>query len=209
MKKVVLLVGCIAAFSISSNAQQGSWYIGGNAGYASSQNKVVTKGISVDGPKTSYWSFSPEVGTFLSNNIQLGVALNVTGKKSNYNNSNNTLNMFGGTVYGRYFFGGGAFRPFVGINISDLAGIQKTTDANSGYLKSKTMNLGANLNAGFAFALSPAFTAVGSFGALGFHHFSSKADGSDIKYINNTLGVDNLGTLGPRFTVGIYYTFSK
>lgn len=212
MKKVILLAGCLAVMSSVSNAQEGSWYIGGNAGFASTQNKVETSGTTVNGEKYSSWSFSPELGTFLSDNVQLGVAFNIAGDTKEFNDVRSRIDrgtMFGGTLYGRYFFNGGAFRPFVGVSVSALPGNRITSVAGTADLKTNTMDLGANLNAGFALALSPTITAVGSFGAVGFQQKTSEVEGSNVKATSNTIGFQNAGTLGQRFTVGIYYTFSK
>ena len=212
MKKFFLLTACLGAIGGASFAQQGSWYIGGNAGFSSTQEKTETSSVTLDGAKYTSWSFSPEVGTFLTNNFQLGVALSLAGDKREANDALKTTDrgsMLGGTVYGRYFFNTGAFRPFIGVNVSALPGSQITSRTGAADLKTKTMNLGANLNAGFALALSPVVTAVGSFGAVGFNQFTSEVDGSNVKHTSTTFGFKDAGTLGQRFNIGIYYTFSR
>ena len=184
MKKV-FLVAAIILGSIGANAQKGSWYAGGNVGLSSS--KVKDSDI-----KASSWNFSPEVGTFLTDNVQLGAGLTLMGAKNGdlYKSSQT-----GATVYSRYFFGSNAFRPFVGLNVSVLPG--KVTSNN---IERDMNSFGANINAGFGYALSPKITAVGSFGTLGF----SSTKTGDIT--TNNFGL-NAGTLGERFNVGIYYTF--
>ena len=184
MKKI-LFAAAIVLGSIGAKAQQGSWYAGGNVGLSSSS-------VKNSDTKSSSWNFSPEVGTFLTDNVQLGVGLTLLGSK---NGDAYKTSQTGATVYSRYFFGSNAFRPFVGVNVSALPG--KMT--NNGIERDFT-SFGANLNAGFGYALSPKITAVGSFGALGF----SSTKSGDVT--TNTFGL-NAGTLGERFNVGIYYTF--
>ncbi len=183
--KTVFLVTTIILGSIAANAQKGSWYAGGNVGLSSSK----VKGSDA---KSSSWNFSPEVGTFLTDNVQLGVGLTLLGSKTGdtYKSSQT-----GATVYSRYFFGSNAFRPFVGLNVSALPG--KVTNNN---VERDINTFGANINAGFGYALSSKVTAVGSFGTLGF----STTKTGDVT--TNNFGL-NAGTLGERFNVGIYYTF--
>ncbi|OJV52995.1 MAG: hypothetical protein BGO31_04380 [Bacteroidetes bacterium 43-16] len=212
MKKLILTLSA-GLLVLSTHAQQGSWYVGGNAGYSVMEQKTGNNGIISRGPKTSSWSFSPELGTFLSDNFQLGAALTFAGTKYETQNAGsyvNKSNMTGGTIYGRYFFGEGIFRPFVGINVTVLPGLGTQSDSsNTVITKIKTMDLGANLNAGFALALSSRVTAVGSFGAVGYSKSTSQEEGSAVKSIQESFGFSNAGTLGQRFNVGIYYTFLK
>lgn len=213
MKKAFLTLG-IGILTFSSQAQQGSWYIGGNAGYHSSQTRMETGSTITATEKFSTWSFSPEIGTFLTNNIQLGVALTIGGTQTERSMPITTINKYnvtGGTVYGRYFFGSGAFRPFLGVNVSVLPGSSSVHDANGTMIgaKNNEMYLGANLNAGFALALNSRVAVVGSFGALGFNRSTSQSSGSSTKIVTESFGFENAGTLGQRFNVGIYYTFFK
>lgn len=184
MKKI-LLTTLVILGSIAANAQKGSWYAGGNVGLNSSK-------VKNSDTKSSSWNFSPEIGTFLTDHVQLGAGLTLLGSKigDTYKSSQT-----GATVYSRYFFGSNSFRPFVGLNVSALPG--KVTNNNV----EKDMNaFGANINAGFGYALSPKITAVGSFGMLGF----STVKAGDVT--TNNFGLE-AGTLGERFNVGIYYTF--
>jgi outer membrane protein W len=188
----------------TSFAQKGSFYVGGQVGFSSSTTKLQ----STETGKSSSWSVSPEVGTFLTNNVQLGIGLNVGGSKQVTTGvyENNT-SLYGATVYSRYFFGEGTklFRPFVGVNLSAIPGKSETTNAITN-LKTETdlFNFGANLNAGFAYAISPKVTVVGNLGVLGFNSQSEKfANGTKEK--TNSFGFD-LNSLGNRFNIGLYLT---
>lgn len=194
MKKIVASLFLIV--STVSFAQQGSWYVGGNVGFST---RTIEEGSS-EVQKSSSWAFSPEVGTFLTNNIQLGVGFTTTGNSTEYAVTKTTSTTFGGTLYGRYFFGENTFKPFVGLNISVLPG---NTVTENKLLNTSTesdfFQFGTNLNAGFGYALSEKITAVGSFGFLGYE---SRTQGNST---DTNLGF-NFNTLGNRFTIGFYYT---
>lgn len=204
MNKNVSLFAAFILFSIAVNAQKGSYYVGGAAGFSSSQNKYDNGITTADGAKTTTWNFSPEVGTFLTNHIQLGLGITLVGSKSNNPSAPTSVvtkqSSYGGTLYGRYFFGEGNFKPFVGVNVSALPGKYTSTLSTDA---TKTFNFEANLNAGFGYALSKKVTAVGSFGTLGYSRATSKL--GSYKSITNSFGL-NANTLGNRFTVGMYYT---
>lgn len=199
MKKCLLVAGTMLA-ALTANAQQGSWYAGGDVGFSSKKVKYWDGNSSMESDKSNSWKFSPEIGTFLTDNVQLGIGLSLNGSESDNVKTSQT----GGTVYSRYFFGSGSFRPFAGLNVSILPG--KQTFGNGTSPDVRIFTFGTNVNAGFAYALSPKVTAVGSFGAFGFSSNSGKLDGSDEKYTETSFGLD-AGTLGSRFTIGIYYTF--
>ncbi|MFD2721532.1 outer membrane beta-barrel protein [Hymenobacter monticola] len=207
---VALLAG-----AFSAQAQQGSLYIGGQAGFNTSNTETDGSLGTITIRKASNYSFSPELGTFLSNQLQLGVGVTVSGSREESPRSFGTTlisrtNRFGGTVYGRYFFGEGNFRPFLGLNVSVLPG--NRTEESSGVANSTTkyttLDLGANLNAGFAYGLNTRWTVVGSFGTLGFQRSTSKLDDIDYKTTTTDFGL-NVNTLGNLFTVGVYYTFKE
>ncbi|MEO6833733.1 MAG: outer membrane beta-barrel protein [Chitinophagaceae bacterium] len=207
MNKIVLTLA-LATICSTGFAQKGSFYAGGAVGFSSTSNSTDVSGTSHDGSLETNWSFSPEVGTFLTNNIQLGIGLNFTGDKvDNRTTIKNitTENHFGATLYVRNFFGKNAFKPFVGLNVSVLPGTGKLENGVSTQT-TKLMDFGANLNAGFSYALSPRVTVVGSVATLGFSSSTTEVDGSNIKDKSNHFGLD-ANTLGNRFNVGVYYTF--
>lgn len=183
-------------YTLTTYAQKNSWYAGGELGF----NSRKTESSAGNSDKSTSWKISPEIGTFLTDHVQLGVGLTVMGSEEN-----NTKALFaGGTVYTRYFFGSGAFRPFAGFNVSVLPGKIQSTGTNESTVNS--LSFSSNLNAGFGYALSPRVTVVGSFGTLGFSSVTQKNDNTGSKTTNTSFGLD-AGTLGNRFNIGIYYTF--
>jgi hypothetical protein len=200
-----LITAVIISAATNAMAQKGSWYLGGNVGFSSTKEKSTVGSITSDGDKTTTWTFSPEVGTFVTNHVQVGVGFNFRGTKVDDNNAGvnvTTNSYYGGTVYGRYFFGSQAFRPFVGANVSVLPG--KSKIKNSSVTTEYTlMNWGANVNAGFGYALSKKVTAVGSLGLLGFAQESVK--NGNVKNTSSQFSLD-ANSLGNRFTIGVYVT---
>lgn len=213
MKPLFTVALVLGAFS--AQAQQGSLYIGGLAGFNSSTSEIDNNGSRTTTRKASNYSFSPEIGTFLTNQVQLGVGFTFSGSKQEtllvLGSPTTRTNRYGGTVYSRYFFGEGNFRPFLGLNASVLPG--NSVAESSGVVgvsstRFNTLDLGANLNAGFAYGLNTRFTVVGSFGTLGFQRSTSKQENTNFKTTTTDFGL-NANTLGNLFTVGVYYTFRE
>lgn len=212
--KHLILTASLLLSAAAASAQQGSFYIGGQAGFNSRSTKVDNGNSTTTTGKSDNYSFSPEVGTFLTNNVQLGAGFTFSGSTQENllpttGTAQTKTKRFGATVYSRYFFGEGNFRPFLGLNVSALPG---NSTVESGGLpntttKYNTLDLGANLNAGFGYGLSERLTVVGSFGTFGFQRSTSEEKGSDVKITTNDFGL-NVNTLGNLFTVGIYYTFA-
>lgn len=74
MKKAFILLA-IVAISFDGFSQAGSWYVGGVVGYGSSSDKVPGGNTTT----TSTWALGPEAGTFLKDDIQLGLVLGLGG----------------------------------------------------------------------------------------------------------------------------------
>lgn len=186
MKNILITLFCV--LSVSAFAQTGSWYIGGSGGFGS------TKVENSDA--VSYWNFSPEIGTFFTDNVQVGLGLNLFGGSEDIQDKGT-----GVTLYSRYFFKPGeSFRPFIGANVP-----YASSKYTSAFGDIKSTSFGLNLNGGFGYALSPRWTVVGSLAVLGFTSESNKINGGDpAKATNFALGFN---TLGSPFNVGLYYTF--
>ncbi|RZK86940.1 MAG: hypothetical protein EOO62_40040 [Hymenobacter sp.] len=212
--KHFFLTAALAASALAAQAQKNSFYIGGQAGFNSTSTTQDAGGISTTTSKLNNYSFSPEVGTFLTNQVQLGVGFTFSGSRTEGVPTAANLiavtdvNRYGGTIYSRYFFGEGNFRPFVGVNASLLPGNSTTETAgpNSITRNYSTFDFGANLNAGFGYGLTKRLAVVGSFGTFGFQNSTSKEKGTDNRITTNNFGL-NANTLGNLFTVGVYYTF--
>lgn len=199
MKKIILT--SILLIGITAYGQEkGSWYLGGSGGFSmgsSTQGSTTTK--------RSSWSFSPEVGTFLTDHIQLGLGITAGGSNNDFSNLSSVKNQqYGGSIYSRYLFGDGAFRPFLGVSGSFLAGQNRTYPNGT---KNDLNTINANFSAGFAYYVTPRIGIFGSIGVLGYTYSREMYPSSPNK-VNQDFGF-NASTLGNRFTIGMYYTFCK
>lgn len=205
MKKIKLLaVGILLAAGVQ--AQQGSWYIGGMAGVGGSNNDQGGKDY-----KTLDWNFSPEFGTFLKDDIQLGLAVNVSGSSitDDGNDVSESMN-FSPVLYGRKFWSiGDRLSTFAGLNLNLIMGTTTMHMSNefgdTWEVVNDQLGFGANLNIGAAFALNDQFAVLAQYGLLGFSSVTNSPDAGD-DYVISDWGFD-LNTLGPVFNVGLYYTF--
>jgi outer membrane protein W len=175
-------------------AQSGSWYVGGSASLRNSKPE--------NGTGTTSWGFSPEVGTFLSNQIQVGGALRFTGGSNDFISKS-----FGITPYGRYFFQEGkSFRPFLGAGLPFSRSNGQVVSGTTVF-DLESQSFGLSLNGGFAYGISDKWAVLGSLGFLQFLRTSSKLNiGPKSNSFDTNLGVN---TLGNPFNIGIYYTFKS
>ncbi len=209
MKKAIFALSFLSIVSIGF-AQEGSWYIGGVAGYGSNTYKP-TNGTE---QKTNSWAFGPEIGTFLKKDVQLGFILGLNGSTEKYGENNKTTSSyFAPTVYVRKFKAvTDQFSCFTGLYFNYATGkIDDDGDESTG------SGFGVNLGIGIAYALSPRFTAVGQYGVLGYSTTTYKHEGekyateNDFNFGVNTVGnssfVQGNGS-GSVFNIGLYYTFN-
>lgn len=199
MKKLIL--ASILLFGATAYGQtKGSWYLGGSAGFSMG---TTTQGNTT--VKRSSWSASPEVGTFLTDHIQLGLGITSGGTYSDFISLNSVRTLqFGGTVYSRYLFGDKAFRPFLGISAGYLYGESRTSPGNN---PSNVGTINASFSAGFAYYVTPRIGIFGSVGVLGYTNVRTQTPGVP-DLITNDFGF-NASTLGNRFTIGMYYTICQ
>jgi hypothetical protein len=203
MKKVIILI-CLVTWSTLAIAQQGSWYIGGLVGFGVSSNEAAGSNVKT---KTTSWALSPEIGTFLKDDIQLGAVLGFGGSKDDVDgNDVEKTSTISPTIYGRKFFSiTENFSTFAGIYLNLIS--EKETDYGPTE-ETKASGFGARLGVGVAYALSPKFTAVGQYGLLGFSSVKNKVDGTEVSTDTDFgFGVNTVG--GSVFNVGLYYTFKQ
>jgi hypothetical protein len=211
MKKLFLVLSMIV-MTFTVLAQQGSWYIGGAVGYGSDKSES-----GGEEEVSTEWAFAPEVGTFVKDDLQLGIFLGIGGGNEKVDGDDQfKYSLFSPTIYGRKFFKiTDNFSTFAGLYLN--IGTGGYTDYSSGSsLTVDQSGFGVSLGLGVAYALSPRFTAVGQYGALGYQSSKSKFEGEEIGSDNSfRLGVNTVGYgvlpqgngSGSVFNIGIYYTF--
>ena len=221
MKKIVILMAFISIAFISM-AQQGSFYIGGLAGYSSSSSKDPDN--SDNKSVTSTWAAGPEFGTFLADDIQLGFSLGLSGQSNKQGDEKNySQTSFVPILYARKFFSiTDNFSTFAGLYLAYISMSHTTYDYSTGSevkTKYKSNGFGARIGIGVSYALSPKFTILGQYGLLGFQSSTSK-DGDGNKISKDSyfdIGVNTVGSgvlsqgngSGAVFNVGIYYTIGE
>ena len=177
-----------------------TWIFGGSAGFSMGSTTQANTTM-----KRSSWSASPEVGTFLTDHIQVGLGITSGGSSNDFSPANNVKTLqFGGSVYGRYLFGEKAFRPFLGISGSFLAGQNRTSPSGA---RTDLNTINASFSAGFAYYVTPRIGIFGSIGVLGYT-YSHEIFPSTPSRTTNDFGF-NASTLGNRFTIGMYYTICQ
>lgn len=200
----------LSIISLTSLAQKNTWYAGGSAGFSTAQSKMTSPTYTSAG-KSSSWSFSPEIGKFLSDHIQVGAGLTLSGGKGDNQNpgSPSTVksNLYGGSLYARRFWGKEAFKPFAGIRTAVLTG-NSISEVPLFLYESQQTLFSINLNAGFSYALSKRVTALGSFGFIGYESAVSKESNSNYRYKTSSFGFE-ANSLGDRFNIGFYFTLKK
>ena len=202
MKKILFILALTTGATTYAQdySQKGSWFLGGSAGFSMGSTRQGNTILH-----RNSWSGSPEVGTFLTNHIQVGLGITANGSFNETAQYNNVRNLqLGGIAYGRYLFGEKAFRPFLGISTSYSAGQSKIYPSAS-HNDINTFN--ASLTAGFAYYVTPRIGIFGSIGVLGYT-YSRTILNSSPNLVSNDFGF-NASTLGNRFTIGMYYTFCK
>ncbi len=207
MKKALILISMVALSSVAV-AQTGSWYAGGMLGFGSSSSKDAND----DKTTTTNWTFGPEVGTFIKDDIQLGIILGLGGSKVKDENGDiSKSSNFGPTIYARKFWNfTDNFKGFAGLYLNYVGG--KTTDFDTPQqgtdTEYKQSGFGAKIGVGVAYAIAPRFTLMGQYGLLGWQSVKTTSEGNDISTDSNFgLNVNTTGT--SVFNVGIYYTFMQ
>ncbi len=203
MKRSIFIFITLLMVSMAAMAQKGSMYLGGTVGYSSSTDK------SPAGFKTvsSSWSFAPEAGTFLQDDIQLGFVLGLSGSSVKDDNGKiSSSSGFSPTIYTRKFFKiTDNFSAFAGLYFNYISN-KFTSYSGLSSVESTSSGIGLRLGAGVAYALSPRFTAVGQYGVLGYQSVKDKVAGVDAGTTSGfNFGVNTVGT-GSVFNVGLYYT---
>ncbi|MEO7174509.1 MAG: outer membrane beta-barrel protein [Saprospiraceae bacterium] len=206
-------MNCISSSNLL--AQSREWVVGG--GLQFSFNQISISSDSLPPHNSSSFIFSPQLGYWTSNHFQLGLGATVISsntytvlytQSASYSGSNLQRGI-GGLIWGRYFFNTIAFRPFVGLNIEYMR-IREESEY-PGYSENHTQfntMTGAQLNAGFLYKLAPRLAVYGALGSLGYQRTTYKAEDSDKKTTDTYFGLD-AGSLGDRFTVGMYFTLGK
>jgi hypothetical protein len=158
MRKVVLsiLVVFISIINVHAQIAKGTSMIGGSIGYNTQNNEQNNSG-NTQSSENKILGITPSYGKAVRTNLVVGADLtyqNIISKnKNNGNTSEIKSNGFGVGVFARHYknLGSSGFYLFLqsrlGVDISN-------STYNTPY-KSKSFNIGAGLNPGIAYAITP------------------------------------------------------
>lgn len=158
MKKLFLALTLVSGLAITANAQdfgfkKGNVLLEGNIGIHSSNDKNAEK-------KENSFSFTPQVGYFVSDKIAVGVALHLSNdKRETYTTGAETLNKTNTTaagVFGRYYFLelGKRFKTYSEVGVGFLTTKNEFQAGTTPSIETKFNGFGANAGVGVNYFLT-------------------------------------------------------
>ncbi|WP_422361119.1 outer membrane beta-barrel protein [Reichenbachiella sp.] len=182
-------------FCLSMYAQEGSWYIGGMAGF------THLKSTSSSGEETTSfsWDLSPEIGTWLSEDLQLGFSPGLSHRDLG-DLDETIIKSYSPGIYARkwHSFGekvsvfGGANLAYNSIEFENLRS------------DSKFIGFNIYLDFGLGYAINERLSLLGRYATFGYVFQKDTDDDSK----TSQFGL-NANTLSNPFNIGIYYTFKR
>lgn len=173
---------------------KGNFVIGGssNLNFSSTTPKVRRLGGTQDEGKTNTrFSFMPNAGYFVIDNLAVGVGVSLTSSKitSDDLDSESTNTSFVFSVFSRYYFTKGDIKPFlqgtVGLGLSDSKG--KINDIDN-KVKSSVFNYG--LNGGVAFFIGKRVSIDLGAGYISSSRKPRDGNDSNFRFIDKGIGFD-------------------
>ena len=184
MKKT-LLVALFAASTQVGHAQSiaaGTVSLGGSIGYSKTTDKVTPSSTSgTNETTTSQFSFSPTVGYFVADNLEVGISLGYTAYRRPYTTNTSSANVraeldptttLGIGAFGRYYQ---MFTEQFGVTGALGVGYQSTKRneySGSNILEYKGSGYYANITPAIVFFPIPKLGLSASMGSLGYSQFN-------------------------------------
>ena len=159
MKKLLLIA--FSSLAALSYAQEGSWYIGGGVGFMS-----------------DYWKVAPEIGTWVADDLQLGLV-------GTFESIDDEVNVAPHLYFRKWWTVGERFSLYVGANAR--------FNSNPNYEEGGDSVFDGFLDTGFAYAVAERWGIVGRVASVG--------------YIDDDFTFDFNMSPQSLFNVGIYWTF--
>ncbi|MFT5891253.1 MAG: outer membrane protein [Dokdonia sp.] len=170
---------------------KGNFVVGGSSNFNFSSSTPKTrrsKGTDDDGIRSTRFSFTPNLGYFVIDNLAVGGGVSFTSGRTKSNeldfDSRNTRTIF--SVFSLYYFTEGNIKPFlqgsVGLGFSNSKNEMNSIESES---KSSIFNYG--FNGGVAFFIGKSFSV--DLGA-GYTSSSVKPKDANFRFINKGIGFD-------------------
>lgn len=194
MKRIVITASFIFV-CLFSMAQEGSWYIGGMAGFTHLKN------TSSAGEETSSfsWDLSPEIGLWLSEDLQLGFSPGLS-QRDLGDIDDTVIKSFSPGIYARKWHSfGEKISVFGGGNLA----FNSLEFERSGS-DSKFIGFNVYVDFGIGYAINERLNLLGRYATFGYVFQKDIEDDSK----TSQFGL-NANTLSNPFNIGIYYTFKQ
>ncbi|REG96283.1 outer membrane protein [Flavobacterium aquicola] len=208
MKKIFLIAALIYFSAIIAQTEKGTFVISGKSGlgFNSTTVKYNYEGQTTNGPKTSSFTISPSVGYFIIDNLELGLELDYSNKKTKSHfdkyyddysvmyDAKEIQNIFSIMPNVTYFFSKTKVRPYLNTGIGfanfklESTSVSSTSDGSAYYYEKNSGNgLTWNAGGGLAYFITKSF----SFDlGIDYTKFTYKKDG--VKTKSGVLGA-NIG----------------
>lgn len=177
MKKLMIAAAFVfAAFGVNAQTtaegfSKGSMFLSGNLGFSSTKYPG-----GIDDTKVSGFTFSPEFGYFVSNNIAVGIALGISSSKTDYGAFEEKFTGMQVGAFGRYYFTPASrFSMFLNLGANYMTEkYEETGDPDEKY-----NGFGVGFGPGLHYFISNRLALQTSIGVLGFTSWKPDADGAD------------------------------
>lgn len=207
-----LLTVLITMSAVNAQIRKGANLIGGSI-YYNNQKSDQTSGNSTQGTKNSGFGITPSYGKAIRDNLVIGATLNYGNSvNENYNPGNSSTtknNSFGAGVFIRPYKNLGASGFYLFLDGHLGANYSKST--NSPY-ENKGFDVGAGINPGIAFAISPKMQIETGLNNLFYAgYFSNKSTNGQPVYTSKSSGFNAGIGLGSSttWTVGVKFIFGS
>ena len=200
MKKTFLgLALALMGLGLQAQTTQGSLTLGGSIGYNSTKEKNNYLNSDYE---SSYFQFSPNVGYFVVDNLEVGLNLGISFGKAGYEILDPTkTTTFSAGPYARYYkFTSNerfAFTGALGVSFGSGKSSTETTE-------SKTSNFGVSIAPGFVYFLTDKWGLDFQLEGIGF---SSLDPNKDVDDDNRNVFSFGLSSLSP--SLGFRYYIAK
>src|SRR5450759_1942136 len=207
----IILIVLFSFFYVSLSAQ---FFAGGNFGLNTSGGSTDDGTIKTDKPSTISFNFSPRVGTFLSENLAAGAALNFSLSRTKTPGTPETIDKsstIGVSPFLRYYaIKLDKFSVFAQGNIG-FSYTRPTTKVGGTLTGGPiTTNLYLNVVPGLAYDLSEKFSLETSINVLSFGYYHTTIKNGSAKNKTSSFGMgaglDNIVTVG-NISIGAIYKF--
>lgn len=210
MKKILFTSAFVvfAFFAAQAQIGAGTISVGGALEISTTGSKFKGGSSSVDGPTSSSFTFGPQAGYFLSDNLSVGAAIQYRNSttKSASGDSKNTTNAFIFSPFARYHMPmGEKFYLFGEARVGFGFGGGKVKSGGNSSDKDPSSTIGMAVSPGILFFPGEKVGIELAFNILSFDHYVEKdADDKNNKSIQNTFSFGpNL--FAPQLSVQFYF----